>query len=112
MEEGFATVQQVVHPVLFLGRAERMHIEADEFAVLTIPIALQGAHLVEGAAKIGIAKRPVLIDISARSGHSGAATKVCRSSLRNRFRPRDQARPGSRERIRSSIRHASGSRVF
>src|ERR1035438_5583371 len=45
-------VDQMRQPVLHFGRAERVHVEADVFAVLAVAVALKGADLVEGDAQI------------------------------------------------------------
>ena len=51
----------MVEPVLNLRGAERMHVEADVFAVLAVAIAFEGAHLVERAAQVRVAEWTVLI---------------------------------------------------
>ena len=48
-----AAVVQMREPVLDLGGAEGMDVEADVFAVLAVTVALQGADLVEGNAQVG-----------------------------------------------------------
>ena len=62
-EERAAAVVQVRDPVLHLGRAEGMHVEADEFPVLAIAVSLEGADLVERNPQIVAAKRLVLIKL-------------------------------------------------
>ena len=64
-QERAAAVVQVRQPVLDLRRAERMHVEADIFAVLAVTVALQRAHLVEGDAQIGAAEGFVLVELEA-----------------------------------------------
>src|SRR6266498_1993530 len=60
-QEGAATVEEMIHPVLRLRGTERMHVEADVFALVAVAVALEGAHLVEGAAQAHIAERAILI---------------------------------------------------
>lgn len=64
-QECAAAIVQVSKPMVSLGRSKWMHIKADEFALGTVAIALEGAHLVESAAKIGAAKRFVLVKFQA-----------------------------------------------
>src|SRR5688572_14025797 len=41
-------VEQMIHPMLRLGGAEGMHVEAHILAVLSVAVALQSTHLIEG----------------------------------------------------------------
>ena len=62
-KEGAAAVVQVGHPVLDLGRAERVNVEADVLAVFAVIVAFESANLIEGNAKIAAAERLVLIEL-------------------------------------------------
>jgi hypothetical protein len=44
--------RKVIHPVLFVRRAEGIHVEANVFAILAITISFKRAHLIERAAKV------------------------------------------------------------
>src|SRR4051812_19261474 len=59
-QKGAAGIEQVIHPMFRLGRAEGMHVEANVFAILAVAVALQRAHLIESTAEIGAAERTVL----------------------------------------------------
>src|SRR5689334_1359546 len=50
-------------PMLNLGWAERVNIKADVLAVFAVLIALEGADLVEGTAKVIASKRFVLVEL-------------------------------------------------
>lgn len=60
-QEGASAVIEMSKPMFDFGCAERMHIETNVFAVLSITIAIQNPHLVESGTKIGAAERFVLI---------------------------------------------------
>ena len=65
MEKGAPAVFQVRQPMLDPGRTERVDVEANIFTVLAVPIAFDGADLVEGNAKVGAAEGLVLVKLQA-----------------------------------------------
>ena len=59
--ERASAVEQMIHPMLRLRRAEGMHIEADVFAVLPVAVAFERADLIERTPDAHVAERAVLI---------------------------------------------------
>src|SRR5437762_382266 len=61
-QEGAAAVFKVGEPVFDFGGTEGMDIEANVFALLSVAVAFESAHLVEGDTEVGAAEGFVLVE--------------------------------------------------
>src|SRR5437763_7016705 len=64
-QEGAAAVVEMGQPMLDLGRAKRMNVEADIFAMSSVTGPFENANLIERYAQIGAAERLVLVKLQA-----------------------------------------------